>query len=782
MKKLFFIIALATSMVASAQSLDYYLYHGKHREIQINDSVLLVYFDASQIDTATIHYQYECLRAVQLDPVMAETLIAYEISISGDDYDTTVNRLRQLPEVNDVEPVIGLSTRVPVSNVFYVRLNTHDDTATLKTMVAQSAAIYRGRVSTRDTWYAVEVNKESMGNALALSTIFGESGLFADVDPGFIFELHFNTSNSPDDPGLTDQWAVDILGLCDIWDAGFKGTGINIAIMDDGIDLTHSEFSSTNIVGSFDSQYPYCNNAIRHGVHGTFVAGVIFAAHNSSLIAGVAPDANLINISFYYHDSMIVQNMDFSIMKAYEYALNNNADVILCAWDLVYSGANTNSSMIESAIEDALENGRNGKGAVVVFASGRLPGDPNDYNVAYPANFDDRIIVVGGSTENRNVSSYSRYGNKLDIVAPGEMIYTTIPLDYYTNIVSPHSGSSMAAAHVAGIAALMLEKDPDLTNAQVEWIMKRSATKFPYYTFSSTSAHPVSTWNNELGYGEIHAMNAIRSIDSLANYHDLVCIKDFSTDNGTVPSNLSNSVNTSPSIKIYNSLGQQTTTLYRGSTYSVKITIHNLSYSNVNISPSSIHVFCRSLTTNMIWNSSFTVTSTLSATGSGASQIIVPGGSYTFSIPLAIPTNYMQGAALPVDLTFLAYVGDATNISDLNRTNAPLEGFVRWNSRVAMRTSYSLGDDNVLPPIGPLCITSVSPNPATGSVVVEYQTAIDGADVQLLLTNTQGVPVIRTAAANNRCRIDISALPAGQYQISLLVNGVVQDAKPLIVQ
>lgn len=390
------IIALTTSIVTFAQNnTASYLYHGEAIEVQINSEALLVYFDASQITAEEIETHYDCLRTVVLDSAMAQSLLAYEISIADEEYPAALTRLRQLPEVRDIEPVIGDSLGIPVSNVFYVKLHSHCDTATLMNLVAQNGATYKGCVSERRAWYAVEVNKESSGNALALSTTFGETGLFADVDPGFIFKLRFNTTNCPDDPLVEDQWAIDALDLCDVWDGGYKGLGIKIALIDEGIDLTHSELSNTTITGSYNANYPYTGPAIRYGTHGTMVAGVIFAAHNSSMLAGIAPQASLINISIQNCGvNENVQGMEYNIMFAFDKALDDNADVILCAWDLNNDGTNLYSSTIEDAIEDALENGRNGKGTVVVFASGRINNSAT-YGVSYPAKFDDRIITVG---------------------------------------------------------------------------------------------------------------------------------------------------------------------------------------------------------------------------------------------------------------------------------------------------------------------------------------------------------------------------------------------------
>ena len=339
----------------------------------------------------------------------------------------------------------------------------------------------------------------------------------------------------------------------------------------------------------------------------------------------------------------------------------------------------------------------------------------------------------------------------------------------------------MAAAHVAGVAALMLQKNSNLTNDQVEWILKRTATKFPYYTFSSTTAHPVSTWNNELGYGEIHALRAIQSIDTF-NTFDKLCIKDFAYDNSTVPSNLSLSVNASPSIKVYNTNGSiSLTSLVPGNTYDVKVTIHNFSSTSQYIYTSHVHVCCVPSAANMTWNSSFTGSSVLhNNIFLGQLKSIPAGGSITVTVPLTIPSNFLSGTALPCNLTFLAYLGPTSNIRDYGNSNAPLEGFVRWNSRVAINNGFTL--NYYLPPIGPLSITSVNPNPTSGTFVVEYTPVDNRGNVQLLLNDLHGTTMLRAAATGTSCRLDASNLPSGQYSLLLVVDGVVNDTKTVIVR
>jgi subtilisin family serine protease len=120
----------------------------------------------------------------------------------------------------------------------------------------------------------------------------------------------------------------------------------------------------------------------------------------------------------------------------------------------------------------------------------------------------------------------SNYGGALDIVAPGVIISTT---DRQSNEGYNHSanqndypnrdyierfnGTSAAAPHVAGVAALVLSVNPSLTGQQVRDIIESTAQKVrpDLYTYSTTSGHPNGTWNNEMGYGLVDAYAAVRA-------------------------------------------------------------------------------------------------------------------------------------------------------------------------------------------------------------------------------------------------------------------------------
>ncbi|MBR4511798.1 MAG: S8 family peptidase [Bacteroidales bacterium] len=257
--------------------------------------------------------------------------------------------------------------------------------------------------------------------------------------------------------------------------------------------------------------------------------------------------------------------------QAINRAVNKNADVINCSWGISEVSA-INSSLaaplLESAIYNALRNGRNGKGCVVVFSSGNIiTGVDESPDILYPAYINDSILVVGAIDSNMVKASFSKYGSKLDVVAPGVSILST----HNNNGYATWDGTSMAAPHVSGIAGLILSVNPNLTEQQVRDIIESTAQKVGNYNYRPSAAHHNGDWWVEVGYGLVDAYAAVQKA---MNYRNDLYIRDTVTDDGTMPSSCYSTWD-SPDIEVVDTLGHKVANLHGNTKYAVRVRIHN---------------------------------------------------------------------------------------------------------------------------------------------------------------------------------------------------------------
>ena len=195
--------------------------------------------------------------------------------------------------------------------------------------------------------------------------------------------------------------------------------------------------------------------------HGTHVAGAIAAERNDFGITGVAYNAQIMPVRVL---NTFGSGSPNDVAAGIRYAADNGANVI----NLSLGNEFVPSNVINNAIQYA-----NNKGSVVVMAAGNSGVDQPDY----PARNADSLGIAVGSIDinGRMADTSNRAGSKpLDyLVAPGVDIYSTTP----DNTYETYSGTSMATPQVAGVAALVLSANPNLTPAQVEYILTTTANR-----------------------------------------------------------------------------------------------------------------------------------------------------------------------------------------------------------------------------------------------------------------------------------------------------------------
>ena len=311
-----------------------------------------------------------------------------------------------------------------------------------------------------------------------------------------------------------------------VWNYLSVNTSLIVAVLDDGVNRNHEDLNGV-VMNGMTIDYPYeygdpFNNYdsgtsyVGRKAHGTACAGIIAAKDNDIGIKGVASGVKILPLNIYPYTcpvgdlSEIVwyEKIYYLIKWAYE---TKGADIISCSW------AFHNSPFLSYILSHAMVDGRNGKGTIVVCAAGNE--NPSD-SVCFPANM-QKTIAVGAIDNTGSVWNYSCRGNTLDLVAPsgdtgqqGDVVTTdrmglngyNPPIVYNsemmnTNYTQRFGGTSAACPQVAGVAALMLSANSNLTMGNVRSILQKTARKL--------SGMNGQNRTDAYGYGLVNAHAAV---------------------------------------------------------------------------------------------------------------------------------------------------------------------------------------------------------------------------------------------------------------------------------
>ena len=332
------------------------------------------------------------------------------------------------------------------------------------------------------------VSFKSIIDVLPIANELYESGLVEFSHPDFYAELtHYSDPLYPDQFQMnnTGQTIDGYVGVNDMdcnaaeaWGISLGSSSITVAVIDDGLE-DHEDLETSGGASRYINGYSPANNgngdAVSGSNHGLACAGIIAASHNTIGVRGVAPLVDLLSVNIF-----VGGESTQDIADGITWAKDNGADVLSNSWG--YTSCTAYYSNIANAITDANNNGRNGKGCMVIFAS----GNGSKSCVDFPANV-STAIAVGAFTNQGNRSSYSNYGADLDIMAPsnavspqpGAGVRTTDRMGsagYSSgNYTGGFGGTSAACPVVAGVSALVLGYNDALSSTELRDILYNTA-------------------------------------------------------------------------------------------------------------------------------------------------------------------------------------------------------------------------------------------------------------------------------------------------------------------
>ena len=486
-----------------------------------------------------------------------------------------MSQARSSPSVAFVSHVYQIKgnpgTKVYLSDQITIEFASWVDSARINAIAAKFGLVHYKAVDGLPNTFVFFVGKQATQNPIKIANRLQGNPSVVASEPNIVIqtEPHYK----PRDPLYFQQWYLNHNGGNQLangshiwvekaWDITRGLRSVIVAVVDDSFDLNHPDFmGSGKIVAPLDLKdkdfLPLPTQ--KQPSHGTACAGIAIAEENGTGIAGVAPGCAFMPI----RTSGFLD--DESIEAIFDWAIEKGASVISCSWgaSAVYFPLSLRQ---RAAITRAATKGRNGKGCVILFAAGNanrpINGAINErgwvkqvvrgmthWLSGFAVHPD--VITVAASTSLNKKAAYSNWGNNISVSAPsnnaqpgiwfeqtgfiytqptiatslsGQGMFTTDQLGaagYTKGDFTPYfGGTSSATPVVAGVAALILSANPDLSARQVKRILEETADKIVDLEpdaqlglrYGSYDDKGHSKW---FGYGKVNALSAVKAAQQL---------------------------------------------------------------------------------------------------------------------------------------------------------------------------------------------------------------------------------------------------------------------------
>ena len=352
-----------------------------------------------------------------------------------------------------------------------------------------------------------------------------------------------------------------------------KRAPVTVAVVDSGVEDTHPDLEGRvdtsrsvkcSVNGVATQDFYGWRDEFYHGTH---VAGIIAAKHNDIGIDGIAPEASIVAIEATNDNRLIYPEY---VTCAFMWAASHGVDVVNNSYSMdpwvYWSPTDPEQAAGLEAATRSIKYAQ-GKGLAVIAAAGNEGvdidnptidnGSPTDVptptknravngGIRVPSMLDG-VAQVSAVGQAYNVkpglslgrAEFSNYGDTIDFAAPGDQIYSTVPLLFYPSGYAVADGTSMATPHVSGIAALIKSVHPELSGAQVIDLMKKQAAA----NYGRLNA-PIDG-REYRGYGFLDALDAVTSgVDQIDEAKAGAWVKDvigwwYRYEDGSYPASMS---------------------------------------------------------------------------------------------------------------------------------------------------------------------------------------------------------------------------------------------------
>lgn len=542
------LICILSPLTGYSQTESYYGWNGELKElhhVKGEFSVILTngtaqeFWTQMQAEVPSVRYQ----KIASKDGRHLYRLSADENVSNVQDLKNKVSKRKGLVrQTAAILPVFDGGSQILVpDNKFMIKLRNIQDIEKLHELNIRHNVEIRTQYQSIPTMFSLQFREQADKDVFATARLYFERLDAEWSSPNFY--RNWDKNSQITDPYFQYQYYMSQIKAPLAWDVSTGSDQVIVAVVDDGV-MAHEDLPAARILPGYahdsGSEEPLGNEA-----HGMAVAGIIAASHNNVGIAGLAPAIDIIPVRIFGDRGQGVGDEDVS--DAFDFAITNGAHIINNSW-----GADpTDPDFFEvSGINQFIND--HSDDHLFIFSSGN---DFNNNAIGYPG-YLDGVFTVGAVDQSDNVQSYSSTGSELNLVAPagglstetsvdgcfsGPILYSTITLegnvwtldqdgadgrnpgdtgteDHCRNTYnwsmpqglptpgngySAHfGGTSAAAPQAAGVAALMLSINSNLTIPQIQTILENTADQV-----SGMGGQP---FTNEYGHGRLNAYEAVK--------------------------------------------------------------------------------------------------------------------------------------------------------------------------------------------------------------------------------------------------------------------------------